>query len=361
MNSVYSHNYINKFFFDKITKKNINKLNQIVFCLWAFSIFFSIFNFVFYIFIFISLINILINKTYRYRINLKQKSPYFYLIAFILVTLISMIYTEDKHYGVKQLEKILPLFLISFIGLFSGNLFFDFKKALKYNYYGLITLVIISSAYTFYFYHFKYYLGIAQVKGFTQINFFSFFEHRLYVGLSILMITPYVFNSIYYSKSKLNKVSNIFLLFFLFYLNYSSGARILIFLNIIILFFLLLANLKQYFNKYFVILGIILAGLFIYLMISFHPRTKLTVELFKNNISIEKLDDRVVIWENAIDIISENFFVGVGLGDANNELTKSYKINNNFYQLSNKFNAHNQYLQILLQSGIVGLLFFYFL
>jgi O-antigen ligase len=68
---------------------------------------------------------------------------------------------------------------------------------------------------------------------------------------------------------------------------------------------------------------------------------------------------RVAIWQCSKSIVKENWLVGVGTGDAQDSLQQAYE-NRQFYFASryNRYNAHNQYLQILIAFGILGLFVF---
>jgi len=65
---------------------------------------------------------------------------------------------------------------------------------------------------------------------------------------------------------------------------------------------------------------------------------------------------RRAVWSCALDLISENFWVGVGTGDGQDNLQQAYE-RNGFIIASryNQFNTHNQYLQTLVNFGMVGL------
>ena len=66
---------------------------------------------------------------------------------------------------------------------------------------------------------------------------------------------------------------------------------------------------------------------------------------------------RVAIWKCSADVLKEHWFTGVGTGDVQDSLQKTYE-NRKFYFASmyNRYNAHNEYLQILLATGLPGLL-----
>lgn len=66
---------------------------------------------------------------------------------------------------------------------------------------------------------------------------------------------------------------------------------------------------------------------------------------------------RRAIWVCAIDVIKNDPWLGVGTGDGQDALQESY-LNRNFVLAGkyNRFNAHNQYLQVAINFGLLGLL-----
>jgi len=74
-------------------------------------------------------------------------------------------------------------------------------------------------------------------------------------------------------------------------------------------------------------------------------------ETFKN-------DPRLLIWKSAHGVIRKNLILGVGTGDASVELKKEFislGYVNGFYD---NLNAHNQFLEILLENGLIGLILY---
>ena len=64
------------------------------------------------------------------------------------------------------------------------------------------------------------------------------------------------------------------------------------------------------------------------------------------------------IWDSASDILStdNNWILGLGTGDTQIVLDKSYQNKGYISAFESHLNAHNQYIQILLAIGVVGLL-----
>jgi O-antigen ligase len=68
------------------------------------------------------------------------------------------------------------------------------------------------------------------------------------------------------------------------------------------------------------------------------------------------LDNRVPIWKSTFSVIKHNLFIGVGPGDASHDLRKEYLKEGYTEAYYNNLNAHNQYLEILLGTGLIGFL-----
>lgn len=73
----------------------------------------------------------------------------------------------------------------------------------------------------------------------------------------------------------------------------------------------------------------------------------------KRNTSSANL--RIIKWKCALEVCKENFLFGTGTGDGNDELVKSYTKRNFYWGMKDKYNAHNQYFEITIAFGVVGL------
>jgi O-antigen ligase len=70
-------------------------------------------------------------------------------------------------------------------------------------------------------------------------------------------------------------------------------------------------------------------------------------------------EGRFEIWKSSLHIVRHNFIFGVGTGDIQDELNKEYKkTEDNNLEIPNNLNAHNQYLEVLLENGFIGLMLF---
>lgn len=66
-------------------------------------------------------------------------------------------------------------------------------------------------------------------------------------------------------------------------------------------------------------------------------------------------DDRVVTWQCGMKTAREHLLFGHGSGDYMPQLLASYEEMNYPKAVKNNFNAHNQYIETLLETGLVGL------
>lgn len=71
-----------------------------------------------------------------------------------------------------------------------------------------------------------------------------------------------------------------------------------------------------------------------------------------------KTDPRLLIWQSAIGVIRKNLILGVGTGDATNSLTEEFLARGYVTGFYDNLNAHNQFLEILLENGFIGLIMF---
>lgn len=71
-----------------------------------------------------------------------------------------------------------------------------------------------------------------------------------------------------------------------------------------------------------------------------------------------KEDPRFKIWESSVTLVKKNILLGVGIGDVRNELVLQYIKDGEEEMAHERYNAHNQFLETMLESGLVGFLLF---
>ena len=70
---------------------------------------------------------------------------------------------------------------------------------------------------------------------------------------------------------------------------------------------------------------------------------------------------RLAKWRCAVDVIEQNPLLGVGVGDVKDEIVQAYQARGFIYAVQNRFDPHNQFLEITMALGLVGLLLFFWL
>ena len=140
------------------------------------------------------------------------------------------------------------------------------------------------------------------------------------------------------------------------------SARMQIFLLCMILLFSMVAYLKKL--SFMKSLGFLIATSLVLLVIIFsfpQNRYRLKEALNADPTRWGEKQVRGSIWPCAIETIEGSSFFGVGTGDVRDEMEKCY-IKRGYTSLTYwqglQFNAHNQYLEIALGLGIIGLVYF---
>ena len=67
---------------------------------------------------------------------------------------------------------------------------------------------------------------------------------------------------------------------------------------------------------------------------------------------------RVLIWDASISLIKSNYLYGLGPSSVYDELKNTYKEKRYVVPFRERLNSHNQFLQITLETGLLGLLLF---
>jgi O-antigen ligase len=180
----------------------------------------------------------------------------------------------------------------------------------------------------------------------------------IFLGVSLLFLAFLFFNK---TKSKLKNnywiyfISTILISTLLIML---SSKVVIISLFIITLLYFTKKVLFTGFNKKIILyIGVVLT--LILLIFNFNRRMN---EMFKFK-TYTKVDSnfsnsyRVNIYKCAEYIIKKNWLIGVGVGDAQDALNLCYK-NKSELLLKKTYNSHNQYLDVWIKIGLIGLVIF---
>jgi hypothetical protein len=282
-----------------------------------------------------------------------------FLILFIL-QVIGLLNTTNIDLGVTEVSQRLAFAVLPPIIIGENIDNTEKRKILIFFKNTVLSILVLTLLYHFVFFQ----------KGITSFVFFGFkkisvspFYYSLFIFLAILSSLKYT------GKYKIVEIS--ILLLFLFLL---GNRTAFIFILIFLFLYKLSLNIKQK-------IGLSILGLLVMIFVFstsnplvnkfkvLYKTTDFDIETIqtKNSITVTRntIEHRILIWKEALNIIKNNFWFGVGTGDYQKELNKQYKNINFKAALLNHFNTHNQYIEEYIKLGIIGgsffLLFTFFL
>ena len=185
-------------------------------------------------------------------------------------------------------------------------------------------------------------------------NHFSLFHQTVYFGLYLCAGIAIL---LFYTDIFSNKARTILTLIFsgvLFLVSNKAAILVLVLIYVLRIFSAKLTAGKK---------GLILLS-FIAITILFamsNPRIRESLRKLVNmEIGIDKdarfdFSMRILSWDSAISLIKERPVTGFGAGNAQLEFNRKYAEKQYTYPLKEALNAHNQFLQIWIENGLLGL------
>jgi O-antigen ligase len=286
---------------------------------------------------------------------------YFIIIGFYLLGLFSLIYGKDINNTLFNNEIKLSLFVLPLSFIISNhdlkNSFRAIFKAFIEGSLVAISLNLLNASISY------YYEGKLEAFFYDQLSYFSHASYfSMYLNFAIALLYYFWFSPSRkdYIKPKVNFSLSIVFSVFVLMLSSKTGILTLLLVHFIagIYWFIQYKKFKQ---------GLVLViSMFCIIGISlvYSPRTLERINLMID--SIENYDGtpntstkiRLAVWTESFSLIKERPLFGYGTGDVSNVLTERY-YEKGFYDLAKKhLNSHNQFIQILIGSGVFGLLYF---
>ncbi len=290
--------------------------------------------------------------------------------SLFLIFIFSLLYTKDIQRGIKFIIRLLPTILFPAIFLFNEKKIINIDRFNKITsvYCGAILLALI-------------YLNIVlfQELYVSSIKFWDFRQlieiktkvHGTYlamwVGFAIVLLIYKIKNEIWSEKKYFTIFLMLIIIGYFFYWQYVIGSRMPFLATIIVCFFCLFKNIKQ--MVFAAILLVVLSAVLVLKLDRIGERFgKLKNYDFSfpegkyednyPNISNEQI--RNGIYFCSYETLKQEPFFGYGVGDVDAELQSCYDntfTNTDTYKVTN-YNSHNEYLNIILSAGIIGLILF---
>jgi len=291
-------------------------------------------------------------------------------IFYYLWQAVGLIYTTDTKMGLSNLFGRLSLVLFPLVLIFPGAM-------IKNNIKTLIRIFVIST-FLFMLFCFSYalYRSVSLQDGLWTFNshpeesvwlnhFYSseltVSQHPSYIAMYVLLSTFICFESYYdFSLKSKSRIMWLILGFLLLISQYFLSSRAGILLNLILIPLYFIIKLRQLGRKKSVWLWIILILIALAPLVAKNQRVDyLLGSVFNKQVDYErKKDPRFLIWESSLKIAQKNLLFGVGIGDVRTELAQEYERIGEVAMAKERLNAHNQFLEVLLENGIIGLLLF---
>jgi len=293
----------------------------------------------------------------------KLKTPFFnktlrLFALFFLITVFLSIIINGILNDLSELRKIGQTLLVIYIFSLSDN-----PKKLKKSFIAgvflsasvsliNITLYVIQTG------SYEFYTGeVVEQLMFTQ---------RSYLGFFCVISTVFCLERIFKSNTRKEKLLSLFVAIFMIVTIFVISSRAAALLLIIVLTTITFKVLSRKFK----VIGFI--GIFAFVLIALLANKNLTQRIFYSaddyrQSFIEKIkvhEPRYLIWTESLDVFykNKNKFFGIGFGKTQEKLRERYKEikipAKRSWFLERDFNTHNQYIDLLLSTGILGLVFF---
>jgi O-antigen ligase len=277
-------------------------------------------------------------------------------IVLLIISLISLLYSTDISSGFSKIETKLS-WLIFPISFFFSNL--NFKKItpkiLVSFIEGCIVAAIISVINATIF---LYYSGSAEYFFYGN---FGVFHHTSYTGMyySFALIIIYYFALKPSKKFHLSRTLNFLLIVFFSVCIALLVSRTAIFTLLIIhvfaLSFWIFHHKKLLLGSMAVLSILITFFALLYASPTFNSRVKGAFDVDKSNQN-SSTNTRFNLWKLNLEIAFEHPIIGVGEGDVQ-EIQEIKYFESNNSELKNHFlNAHNQFIQTWIATGLIGLI-----
>jgi len=258
------------------------------------------------------------------------------VLIYILYATLSLFYVSSFYKAISGLGGILEVFIPFF------TTFYIVKRKKEINKFMLFSLFsgsVIIAVYAFYEYFILDLRRVGSLTGNANI-----------LGVYMLFVLSFIFTTLIYNSNRKIKITMVILFIINFAALLFSGSRAAFF-GVIASFLFIIINQR---NKIYFILLIILLIIPLFLPFNIYDRL---YDSFQSLLSGTG-DQRIYIWKNALDMFRLRPLTGVGIG----QYPIYYKIYEGAPVKYRIFtHAHNIYLHILAELGLIGLCIFLWL
>ncbi len=184
-------------------------------------------------------------------------------------------------------------------------------------------------------------------EGFTYKNLLSNVKanpvtHSLYYNLAILFLG----NNYKYLKREEWRISYWIMLMFFIFMVVLCSSKVGFLVLIIALLTAIFNMLKNKKTARIVMLIFSVISLLV----------AMSLGLFSQDFMLKALDSRIIVWQESVKLIKENFWFGTGIGNSTESLKEAFVQINYQRGITQGYNAQNQFLESFLETGFFGFL-----
>lgn len=308
----------------------------------------------------------------------KNKYRLYFVIGcavMLLLSVVAILYTTDVHEGWNNARIKTGLLIVSLAVFVAPIPDENLLRKLLFHYCLLLTLASL------------YCLGHAfaryQQSGSASVFFYHSLvnpiaQHAIYFSLMILFGLIFLLEAIKRNFRYLPRSLHLSLIGLLSLFLFMLSSKLIISIYLVYLFLWLLQILKSNSSSRLispVFIGLVILSVLLVFSIP-NPVSRRFYDIVRGNISIVRQDSfkpgdyfnglqfRLLQWRFVPEILTENgrWWIGISPGDAQSYLNEKYLSKNMYSGDPTKgtrgylvYNTHNQFLQTLLQTGIIGL------
>ena len=273
---------------------------------------------------------------------------------FIFQAFISLSYSNNLNVSLVDFFRFFSVFLLIFI--LSNRI-----TTQTFNFYNISLLVSLTLVIEV-FYSLDFLFSFINLNGvgnlyrfnenYQEINFIGFAGNKNITAASIAVKFPFLFYLFFKSKNFIKYLIIIFS-FFLFTSIFLLKARsVFLSLGIVLIISIVYFFYKRKFIFGVFLLPIICSFLFSSFLIGDDSSNSITGDIRSIQFSKESSNDRLLLWDNALSYISDNPFIGAGIGNWKIESIPYWKTHLSSYIVP--YHAHNDLLEITTELGILG-------
>jgi O-antigen ligase len=313
------------------------------------------------------ILNLLIEFNFASKIKkiLAGKNLFFLLlfISVYLLYLIGLLYTTNFDYAGFDLEVKLT-FLVIPLFLFLSGLEELSKEKVKNILIAFVLGCFASSLFSII--HSIYFYNLTGDIFWMYYVYVSYFVHPSYMSMytifAIAITGFFLINGLIE-----NKKFRYFLFFLMFWfvlyvilLTAKAGIICMLLISAILFVYWIIKKRQIVMSLITAVFFIAIVGISISQLSFLTKRLTSTISAMNNtDINVNKDDgtvQRIEIWKTSVEIIKDNFLIGVGTGDVKDELLKRYDEKGMNFAKKNHLNAHSQYFQTFITLGLFGFL-----